>query len=98
MDLPVIVGIVYRPPSGQLKDFLKEWEGLLSVLPGKDVLITGDFDIDLLKLNSEFEITFYCNNMIPIISVATHEKNECKPSLIDNIFINKSDTLEVAGY
>ena len=57
----------------------------------------GDFNIDLLKPNSEFESSFYCNNMIPLISVTTHEKQECKPSLIDNIFINTSDTLEIAG-
>ena len=49
MDSPVTVGIVYRPPSGQLRDFLKEWERVLSVLPGKDVVIMGDFNIDLLK-------------------------------------------------
>ena len=97
MDSPMTVGIVYRPPSGQLKDFLKEWEEILSVLPGKSVVIMGDFNIDLLKPNSEFESSFYCNNMIPIISVATHEKQECKPSLIDNMFINTSDTLEIAG-
>ena len=98
MDSPVTVGIVYRPPSGQLRDFLKEWERILSVLPGKDVVITGNFNIDLLKPNSKFESSFYCNNMIPLISVATHEKQECKPSLIDNIFINTSDTLESRGY
>ena len=97
MDSPVTVGIVYRPPGGQLKDFLKEWERILSVLPGKDVVIMGDFNIDLLKPNSEFESSFYCNNMIPLISVATHEKQECKPSLIDNIFINTFDTLEIVG-
>ena len=91
------MGIVYRPPSGQLKEFLKEWEGILSMLPEKDVVIMGDLNIDLFKPNSEFESSFYCNNMIPIISVATHEKQECKPSLIDNIFINTSETLEIAG-
>ena len=97
VDSPVTLGIVYRPPSGQLKEFLKEWEGILSMLPEKDVVIMGDFNIDLLKPNSDFESSFYCNNMIPIISVATHEKQECKPSLIDNIFINPSETLEIAG-
>ena len=95
---PVTLDIVYRPSSGQLKEFLKEWEGILSMLPEKDVIIMGDFNIDLLKPNSEFESSFYCNNMIPIISVATHEKQECKLSLIGNIFINTSETLEIAGY
>ena len=66
------------------------------MLPEKNVVTMGDFNIDLLKPNSDFESSFYCNNMIPIISIATHEKQECKPSLIDNIFINTSETLEIA--
>ena len=97
VDSPVTLGIVYRPPSGQLKEFLKEWEGILSMLPEKYIVIMGDFNIDLLKPNSHFESSFYCNNIIPIISVATHEKQECKPSFFDNIFINTSETLEIAG-
>ena len=48
----------------------------------------GDFNIDLLKPNAEFEGVIYGNNMIPTITLATHEKPGCKPSLIDNILIN----------
>ena len=54
VDSPLTVGIVYRPPSGQLKDFLKQWERILSVLPGKDVVIMGDFNINLLNLKVVF--------------------------------------------
>ena len=43
----------------------------------------GDFNIDLLKPNAEFEGVIYGNNMIPTITLATHEKPGCKPSLID---------------
>ena len=85
-DSPVTltVSIVHMPPSGQLKEFLKEWEGILSMLPEKDVVIMGDFNIDLLKPYSEFESSFHCNNMIPIISVATHEKRKARMQTIFN--------------
>ena len=79
------------------KDFLIEWEVILEELPEKNVIVMGDFNIDLLQPNAEFESILYSNNMIPIISMATHEKPGCKPSLIDNIFINTSECLECAG-
>ena len=57
----------------------------------------GDFNIDLFKPNAEFEGVIYDNNMIPTITLATHEKPGCKPSLIDNILINTSESLLNAG-
>ena len=33
----------------------------------------------------EFEPTIYGNNMIPTVSIATHIKPGCNPSLINNI-------------
>ena len=86
-DEPITVGIVYRPPSGSVKDFLTEWEHVLQNLPKTNVYIMGDTNIDLLKNNQEFETTFYSHNFVPTISEATHEKPNCIPSLIDNIFI-----------
>ena len=35
--------------------------------------------------------------MIPVISVATHEKPGCTPTLIDNILMNSTDNLIGAG-
>ena len=96
-DTPITVGVVYRHHSGSIKDFLTEWEGILEELPEKNVIIMGDFNIDLLRPNVEFESILYGNNVIPTISMATHEKPGCKPSLIDNIFINTSEYLESAG-
>ena len=57
----------------------------------------GDFNIDLLQPNTEFEGTLYSNNRIPIITMATHDKPGCKSSLIDNIFINTSSSLHSSG-
>ena len=96
-NTPITVGVVYRPPSGAMSDFLKEWEDILSDLPEKNVHLMGDINIDLLKRNQEFETTFYSSNLIPTISMATHEKPGCIPSLIDNIFVNSPENLLNAG-
>ena len=96
-DLPITIGVIYRPPSGLIKDFLNEWEGILKELPEENVIVMGDFKIDLLQPSTDFEGILYSNNMIPIITMATHEKPGCKPSLIDNIFINTSSSLYSAG-
>ena len=95
--LPITVGVVYRSPSGIIKEFFKEWELILKELPEENVIIMGDFNIDLLQPNNEFESIIYSNNMIPVITMATHEKPGCKPSLLDNIFINTTSRLQCAG-
>ena len=97
VDTPITVGVVYRPPSGSVKGFLAEWETILNNLPKANVHLLGDFNIDLLKDNKEFETYFFSCNMIPTISVATHEKPGCTPSLIDNIFINSTENLLNSG-
>ena len=94
--LPTTVGVVYRPPSGIIKEFFKEWELIIKELPEENVIIMGDFNIDLLQPNNEFESIIY-SNMIPVITIATHEKPGCKSSLLDNIFINRTSRLQCAG-
>ena len=80
------VGVVYRPPSGTVSAFMTEFEELLSTLPNKNVIISGDFNIDLHKPNNEYENLFYSHGFVPTISISTHEKLGCTPSCIDNIF------------
>ena len=94
---PITVGIVYRPPSGSIKEFLSEWESILVDLPNTNVIVMGDINIDLLKPNHEFETSFYNHNLIPTISQATHQKPGCTPSLIDNIFVNSTENLLNSG-
>ena len=97
-DVPQIIGIVYRPPSGQKSEFQDELDNILCKLPDKNVIIMGDFNINLFEPNSNtFESSLYGNNMIPLISLATHEKPGCNPSLIDNILINSTENLISAG-
>ena len=58
-------------------------------MPSENLHISGDYNIDLLSRGSdEFEQLIYEKNLIPTISIATHEKPGCKASLIDNILTN----------
>ena len=95
---PLYIGVVYRPPSGSKSDALSEFEQLIQTLPSKRVIILGDFNDDLFKTDSQnFESIMYGNDMTPLISLATHFKPGCIPSLIENILTNSVDNLKIAG-
>ena len=95
---PFFVGVLYRPPSGSKVEALVELENLLQKLPSKIVFVTGDFNDDLFIPGSQkFESTIFSNNMIPLISLATHFKPGCNPSLLDNVLTNSLENIKVAG-
>src|ERR1700733_8196192 len=56
-DSTYLVGVIYRPPGKSLPDFNNEFENLLnnSIKKGQEAIITGDFNIDLLKINDHKE-------------------------------------------
>ena len=71
---------------------------LMTKLPHSNVYLTGDFNIDLLGNSAtELEDTVFVNGFNPLISIATHFKPGCKPSCIDNILTNSTDTLKSSG-
>ena len=89
----IIVSSIYRPPNTNFNDFKAYiYKSLLSLSRNEtDLIICGDFNLDLLKLNesSNNASTFY-NDMNAISLLPTI----CKPTrltdtsgtLIDNIF------------
>ena len=99
LDKHQTVGILYRPPGGKNNEAIEEFESLMLKVPDKNVLLLGDFNFNLFdsSTSSGFENSIFCNNMIPVISVTTHEKPGCAPSLIDNILTNSTDNLIGAG-
>ena len=98
-DRPYTIGVVYRPPSGTSAEALLELDMLMKSMPDKNTLILGDFNYNLFDTNicSEFESTIYGNNMVPVVSLATHEKPGSSPSLIDNILLNSTEHFIGAG-
>ena len=97
LDQPMFVGVCYRPPNGSLPEFYHQIDALMKQLPQQNVIIMGDFNIDLFSDNSKFEQILYGNNFIPTISIPTHERPGCNATLIDNILINSTDDLCKSG-
>ena len=95
---PRTLNVLYRPPGGSDRDALHEFESLLNQAPDRNVILLGDFNFNLFnKGSASFENILYGNNFIPLISLATHHKPGCVPSLIDNILTNSTDNIVSAG-
>ena len=98
---PVTVGVIYRPPSGNLKEFNLHYGNILSELKGKKCYISGDFNVNLHNLSSEdernFEETIFTAGFTPVISTVTHEMPHCNKTCIDNIHTNDVDSSMISG-
>ena len=90
---PIVIGVVYRPPSGDIEECNKEIELILSKLPSKNSFILGDYYINMLDLNTkgqaDFEETVISNGYLPLISISTHHQPGCQKTCIDNIISNQ---------
>ena len=98
---PIIVGTIYRPPSGDLSKFIESLAGIIDTLPQTPVYIMGDFNIDLLNISSElaceYEQLLLTTNILPLLSIHTHQKPGCRKTCIDNILSNNFDNVVVSG-
>ena len=95
----IFVGVIYRPPRGNLNMFNSELSSIMSSFcESENIFIIGDFNINLFHNNASvklFEETFICNGFNPVIS--THCKPNCHKSCIDNIFVkNVEGVLKMA--
>ena len=96
------MGIVYRPPSGDISTFIKYMSEALKSLSNEknDTIIMGDFNVNMFidnRISSSFEDIMICNGFTPTISVATHIKTNCLRSCIDNILVNKPSNVYASG-
>ena len=100
-DQPIMIGIIYRPPSGNTATFNSEMNELLCNIKCKNVIILGDFNINMHNLqnpnNQEFEEIIITQGYYPTISIATHKKPHCQSTCIDNIITNSIKNLLVTG-
>ena len=94
-DSPIFISAIYRPPNGCIDTFLEYCENLLCTIPSNSI-ITGDFNINLLKKDSKmakFENVLFGNSFVPTISLPTHLKPGCAPSCIDNILVSNPENI-----
>jgi exonuclease III len=101
---PIIVGSIYRPNSPPLANLNVFLENLYKIneqigIEKKQCYLMGDFNIDLLKINSHNPTKEFLDNMttygfVPLISKPTRITDH-SATLIDNIFSNSNiDTIE----
>ena len=97
---PLTFGVVYRPPGGELTEFLNEFNMILNQAP-RNTFIMGDFNIDLHKIEDkyakQYEESILTSGFSPLISLYTHEKPNCRKTCIDNIFCNNPETVSYTG-
>ena len=94
------VGVLYRPPSGNIVAALDELSCILKNAPPR-AYIAGDFNVNLHNPNSnvieQYEQAVFSQGFYPLISVMTHEQPGCTPSCIDNIITNDLDNVISSG-
>ena len=98
----ISAGVVYRPPNSSFKDFLYEFEKVIRGLPKTVTYILGDFNLNLLKSDSNANVEAFENMLIaeglyPVISLATHKRSTHDASCIDNIITNNIDCITHSG-
>ena len=91
----VIIGNIYRPPrdlNENYMQFLNEFTTIISLIDktNSDIIIAGDFNINLLKINEknivgEFFDMLISNSFYPHITLPTRFSNN-SGTLIDNLF------------
>ena len=106
VDIPnkrnIICSVIYRQHNSP-EMFQEYFEQKLEYYnsKGKHVVIMGDFNIDLLKINQcnyahNFMLTLQSCSMIPYIDKPTRVHNNSS-TLIDNIFINNPENMFISG-
>ena len=94
-DKNIIVGVMYRPPNTDMKDFNEIIKELLENIKRENKIcyLMGDYNIDLLNIEShsptsDYNDIMYSNGFIPLITRPTRVTNS-SATIIDNIFTNK---------
>ena len=100
MNKKVVIGNIYRPPRNTVENctiFTEELNEIMCTLQSsrQEVLIMGDFNINLLKINERHHVhdyfeTILANGFLPKITFPTR-LSESTGTLIDNIFVKLSD-------
>ena len=96
-----VIGTVYRPPGGDMTEFNKEVDQILSQTRGMNAYIMGDFNVDILKSSmhkptDEYLEGFYSKGFYPLISLPTRI-TDTSATLIDNIWTNNLEARMASG-
>ena len=92
----MLVGVLYRHPTKNITPFLTKLENILNICKSekKEIVLMGDFNLDLLKSDNNNDISSFLDIMLtnflqPHIMQPTKFFDDGKYSLIDNIFYDQ---------
>ena len=90
----IIIGVVYRPPAGDTREFINFMETILSRIhhERKETYIMGDFNLDITGSVAhpdalEFLDLMHTSSLFPLIDKPTRVTPNSS-TLLDNIFSN----------
>ncbi|XP_065562440.1 uncharacterized protein LOC136028523 [Artemia franciscana] len=88
--------VVYKPPLAPIPLFLRSFESLLASLDDKDVVVMGDFNLNLLNYDENTQTTEFISlmtskSLIPSCTIPTRV-SLTSATLIDNIFLTTPAT------
>ena len=92
----ILIGVIYRHPKQKDKEFLQYLSNTLKTIKKgeKKIILTGDFNLNLLKFDKNKDITEFLDLLqwlIPQIPGPTSITENEQASLIDNFFIDFND-------
>ena len=96
-----VIGTVYRPPGGDMTEFNREVDRILSQVRGMNAYVMGDFNVDILKSSThrptdEYLQGFYTRGFYPLITLPTRI-TDVSATLIDNIWTNNLEARVESG-
>lgn len=95
INKPIIIGVIYRHPTGNIKMFNEEMEKVLQKINQEKKLcfLCGDFNIDIKRQehlpSQNFINMMISENFIPHITCPTRISSETE-TIIDNIFVSQT--------
>ena len=99
----IIVGVMYRPPNTDMKEFNEIIKDLLENIKreNKVCYLMDDYNIDLLNIEShsptsDYNDIMYSNGFIPLITCPTRVTYS-SATIIDNIFTNQFSSQSLQG-
>jgi hypothetical protein len=99
----VLIGVTYRPPDKNIQEFSTVIEEMLTKIKqeNKYVYIMGDFNINLLNVDTHIPSSEFLENMFlyyffPMITKPTKVKGD-SATIIDNIYCNNMDNMDICN-
>lgn len=102
---PITIGNIYRPPKDNnnhtsLDNFMNEFKDTIGTISrqSSSLIICGDFNIDLLKLNTNGKFQEYYDFMTDlrlIQSITVPTRLSLNPSLIDHFYIKANNIISI---